>query len=273
MSTAPVLGIDIGGSGIKGAPVDLDTGQLVSDRIKIATPKKSTPQRIIEVCAQIIDHFAEQIDDDGPVGITIPAAVTHGVTRTAANIDSSWIDFPAEDEFRKRLGRPVFLVNDADAAGVAEVKYGAAKDHPGLVILTTLGTGIGVAIIHRGVLMPNAELGHLEMNGKDAETQASSAAKERLGMSFKEWVVPLNQYYSMLEDLLWPDLFVVGGGISRQADKFLPRLNIRTPIVPAALRNQAGIVGAAWLTMDHLLHPTAPPVAPESVAADPQLKS
>lgn len=273
MSTAPVLGIDIGGSGIKGAPVDLETGQLIADRFKIATPKKSTPDRVIEVCEQIVGHFAGQIDDDGPIGITIPSVVTHGVTRSAANIDETWIDFPAEKEFSKALGRPVFLVNDADAAGVAEVKYGAAKDHPGLVILTTLGTGIGVAIIHRGVLMPNAELGHLEMNGKDAETQASSAAKERLDLSYKEWVVPLNQYYSMLEDLLWPDLFVVGGGISRQADKFLPRLELRTPIIPAQLRNQAGIVGAAWLTMDHLLHPTAPPVDAEPVAADPQLKS
>ncbi|NLT28945.1 MAG: ROK family protein [Propionibacterium sp.] len=272
MTNAPVLGIDIGGSGIKGAPVNLETGETTAERLKIATPEKSTPKSVIKVCKQIVDHFADQIGD-GPVGITVPAVVMHGVTRSAANIDKGWIDFNAEEEFSKKLGRPVFLVNDADAAGVAEVKYGAAKDHPGLVIMTTLGTGIGIAIVHRGVLIPNAELGHLEMNGKDAEKQASAGVKEKKGMSFAEWLKPLNQYYTMLENLLWPDLIVVGGGISRKHDQFLPKLKLRTKIIPAELRNNAGIVGAAWLAVDHLKHPDRVPVDPEPVSADPQLKA
>src|ERR671912_220568 len=164
----PVLGIDIGGSGIKGAPVDLSTGEMITDRLKIATPEKSTPQNVAKVVGEIVDHFAEQIGD-GPLGVTIPAVVTHGRTRSAANIDKSWIDAEAEKIFEDHLGRDIMLVNDADAAGVAEVRYGAAKDHPGLVVLTTLGTGIGTAIVYRGVLIPNSELGHIEVDGHDPQ--------------------------------------------------------------------------------------------------------
>src|ERR687893_469163 len=258
VSDKPVLGIDIGGSGIKGAPVDLTTGELTTERLKIATPEKSTPKNVAAVVGEIVDHFAEQIGD-GPLGVTIPAVVTHGRTRSAANIDKSWVDAEAEKIFEEVLERDILLVNDADAAGVAEVRYGAAKDHPGLVLMTTLGTGIGTAIIYRGVLIPNSELGHIELDGHDAETRAASSAKDREGLSYKEWATKrLQRYYSHLEALLWPDLIVVGGGVSRKADKFLPLLDLKTEIVPAKLQNTAGIVGAAWLAADRR-GPTAPP--------------
>ena len=250
----PVLGIDIGGSGIKGAPVDLATGELTTDRLKIATPEKSTPKNVAAVVGEIVEHFADQIGD-GPLGVTIPAVVTHGRTRSAANIDKSWIDAEAEKIFEDHLGREIMLVNDADAAGMAEVRYGAAKDHPGLVVLTTLGTGIGTAIVYRGVLIPNSELGHLEVDGYDAETRAASSARDREGLSFKEWAVRLQRYYERLEALLWPDLIVVGGGVSRKADKFLPLLKLKSEIVPAKLQNTAGIVGAAWLASDRRTNP------------------
>ena len=250
----PVLGIDIGGSGIKGALVDLSTGEMVTDRLKIATPEKSTPRNVAAVVGEIVEHFADQIGD-GPLGVTIPAVVTHGRTRSAANIDKSWIDAEAEKIFEDHLGREIMLVNDADAAGVAEVRYGAAKDHAGLVILTTLGTGIGTAIVYRGVLIPNSELGHIEVDGYDAETRAASSARDREGLSFKEWAVRLQRYYERLEALLWPDLIVVGGGVSRKADKFLPLLKLKSEIVAAELQNTAGIVGAAWLAADRHANP------------------
>lgn len=248
------LGIDVGGSGIKGAPVDLETGELAAERVRIETPEHSTPEAVADVIAQIIDGF-DEVGEGAPVGITIPGVVTHGVVRTAANIDKSWIDCDADALFEAKLGRPVHVVNDADAAGLAEVRYGAAKGVRGLVILTTLGTGIGIALIHDGVLIPNAELGHLELNGHDAETRAAASIKEKEELSYKEWADDrLQPYYAHLENMLWPDLFVVGGGVSKKADKFLPRLDIRTPIIPAALRNTAGIVGAAALAAEVARH-------------------
>ena len=251
----PVLGIDVGGSGIKGAPVDLTTGELTADRLKIATPEQSTPANVAKVVNEIVDHFTDQIGD-GPLGVTIPAVVTHGRSRSAANIDKSWIDAEAEKIFEDVLQRDIMLVNDADAAGMAEVRYGAAKDHPGLVVLTTLGTGIGTAIIYRGVLVPNSELGHIEVDGYDAETRAASSAKDREGLSYKVWATTrLQRYYEVLEALLWPDLIVVGGGVSRKSEKFLPLLKLKTKIVPAELQNTAGIVGAAWLASDRRDNP------------------
>lgn len=254
MTQHKVLGIDIGGSGIKGALVDLDAGDFATDRLRIPTPAESTPAAVAGVVAEIVEAFADQMGD-GPIGITIPAVVTHGVTRSAANIDPSWIDAPAERIFADRLGREVVLVNDADAAGVAEVKYGAAKDNPGLVLVTTLGTGIGSALIYRGVLVPNTELGHIEIDGHDAETQAAASVRTALGLTYQEYIPRLQRYYETLEALFWPDLLVVGGGISKNSDKFLPQLTLKTPIVPAALRNRAGIIGAAWLAADQVEHP------------------
>lgn len=252
MSTHGVaLGIDIGGSGIKGAPVDIATGQFLQPRAKIATPEKSTPKAVAAIVDQIADMFTADLPKDAPIGVTIPGVVQHGIVRTAANIDKSWVDAPGQDIFSEALGRKCLLVNDADAAGVAEQRFGAAKGHEGLVILTTLGTGIGIALLHNGILIPNCELGHLEVDGYDAETRAASSAKEREGLKYQEWAEKrLQPYYTALENLLWPDLFVVGGGISRKADKFLPLLKLRTPIVPAQLENQAGIVGAAALAAD-----------------------
>ncbi|MET0694053.1 MAG: polyphosphate--glucose phosphotransferase [Propionibacteriaceae bacterium] len=254
MTDRPVLGIDIGGSGIKGAPVDLASGEFSTDRLRIDTPKKSTPANVAKVVAEIVEHFKDTIGD-GPIGITIPAVVTHGQTRSAANIDKSWIDCQAEKIFEDELGRDIFLMNDADAAGVAEVHYGAAKGHPGLVLLTTLGTGIGSALVYRGVLIPNSELGHLEIDGHDAESRAASSVKDKLGLSYDEWVPRLQRYYERVEALFWPDLIVVGGGVSKKADKFLPKLKLKSEIVPAKLLNTAGIVGAAWLAADRVAHP------------------
>ena len=254
MTSQHVLGIVIGGSGIKGAMVDLASGELATDRLRIPTPGESTPQAVALVVKAIVDNFADEVGD-GPVGITIPAVVTHGVTRTAANIHKSWIDASAELIFEDVLGRDIFLMNDADAAGIAEVVYGAAKGHPGLVIVTTLGTGIGSAIINGGELLPNSEIGHLEIDGRDAETFAAASVRERENLSFDEYVPRLQRYYETVENLFWPDLFVVGGGVSKHHKKFLPKLNIRTPIIPAELRNAAGIVGAAWLAVQRKNNP------------------
>ena len=253
--SAPVLGIDIGGSGIKGAPVDLTTGELAQKRLRIPTPEKSTPEERREGRRRDRRPLRRRHRADGPIGVTIPAVVTHGQTRSAANIDKSWIDAEAEKIFEDHLGRDIYLVNDADAAGVAEVHYGAAKDHPGLVLLTTLGTGIGTALIYRGVLIPNTELGHLEIDGHDAESRAASSVKDKEGLSYSEWAKRLQRYYERVEALIWPDLIVIGGGVSKDADKFLPKLDVHAEIVPAKLLNTAGIVGAAWLAADRRAHP------------------
>jgi polyphosphate glucokinase len=209
---------------------------------------------VAEVVAEIVDSFADIIGD-GPLGVTIPAVVTHGKTRSAANIDKSWIDAEAEKIFEDRLGRDILLVNDADAAGIAEVHYGAAKGHPGLVLMATLGTGIGTAIVYRGVLIPNSELGHIEIDGHDAEKRAAASVREREGLSFKEYIPRLQKYLERLEALLWPDLIVIGGGISKNSDKFIPKLKLNAEVVPANLLNTAGIVGAAWLAADRQIHP------------------
>ena len=240
------LGIDIGGSGIKGAPVNLQTGELQADRLKIATPTPSTPDAVTEVVAQIVEHFKDHTSS-GPIGVTVPAVVKSGVVRTAANIDHSWIGANGQTLIADAVTRPVHLVNDADAAGVAEARYGAARATKGLVFLATLGTGIGTALLYDGVLIPNAELGHLEIDGYDAEKRAASSVKDKDGLSYEQWAERLQLYFSRVEDLLWPDLIVVGGGVSRKAEKFLPLLHLRAPIVAAQLQNAAGIVGAARL--------------------------
>ncbi|HEY5247294.1 MAG TPA: ROK family protein [Dermatophilaceae bacterium] len=240
------LGIDIGGSGIKGAPVDLAKGQFAKDRLRLENPKLSSPGAVVDLVAQIAEHFADDTGDS-PIGVTLPAVVTHGVVRSAANIDSAWIGTDACRLLSDRLGRPVTVVNDADAAGVGELKFGAAREARGLVLMSTLGTGIGSALLYNGVLVPNSELGHLQIDGRDAEQRAASSAKDDKNLSWQEWADRLQRYYSHVEDLLWPDLIVVGGGVSRKADKFLPLLHLRAPIVAAQLQNSAGIIGAAWL--------------------------
>jgi len=236
------FGIDFGGSGIKGAPVDLEAGDFAAERQRIPTPQPSIPEAVAQVLVELLGRFSSST---GSVGITVPGVVRHGVVSSAANIDDSWIGTDADALFTEATGRDVHVVNDADAAGLAEVRYGAAVGRKGLVIVTTLGTGIGSALVMDGLLVPNSELGHLEVDGHNAESRAANSAREREGLTMAEWADRLTTYYRTLEKLFSPDLFVVGGGVSKDADQFLPLVDIETEIVPAKLRNKAGIVGAA----------------------------
>ncbi|WP_433292864.1 polyphosphate--glucose phosphotransferase [Actinoplanes sp. CA-030573] len=235
------LGIDIGGSGVKGAPVDTVRGELLAERYRVATPQPSDVTSVVEAVAEV----AGQFDGFDRVGITFPGVVVDGVTRTAANVDKSWIDAPAASLFSERLGKPVTVLNDADAAGVAEVAFGAGKNQRGLTMMLTFGTGIGSALFLDGVLIPNTELGHLEIDGKDAEVKASDRAREAEDMSWEKWAGRVENYLRHVEMLLSPRLFIVGGGVSKKSDRFFPLIDIRTPMVPATLLNNAGIIGAA----------------------------
>jgi polyphosphate glucokinase len=242
-STDVGFGVDVGGSGVKGGLVDLTTGQLIGDRIKLLTPQPSTPDAVAATVAEII----EQAEWDGPVGITLPSVVTGGVARTAANIDSSWIGTDARALFSTALGeRHITVLNDADAAGIAEDRFGAAADTDGLIVLLTFGTGIGSAVLHNGVLLPNTEFGHMEIDGMEAEHRAASSIKEKNDWSYKRWAREVSLVLERFEALLWPDLFIAGGGISRKHEKWIPLLTNDTPVVAAELRNAAGIVGAAY---------------------------
>jgi polyphosphate glucokinase len=241
-SDRQAFGIDFGGTGIKGAPVDLEVGDFAEERVRITTPQPATPQAVASVFAGLLEQFPHST---GPVGVTVPAVVRHGVVGSAANIDPGWIGTDADALLSEATGREVHVVNDADAAGLAEVAYGAARGQRGLVIVTTLGTGIGSALVHDGVLVPNSELGHLEIDGRDAESHAANSARKAEELSWEEWAARLTRYYSVVEALFSPDLFVVGGGVSKEHEEFLPLLEIRTPIVPATLLNRAGVVGAA----------------------------
>ncbi|MFC9908737.1 polyphosphate--glucose phosphotransferase [Streptomyces sp. NPDC059862] len=239
-----IFGVDIGGSGIKGAPVDLDRGDLADERFKVLTPHPATPDSVADGVKEVVDHFGWT----GPVGVTFPGVVTGGATiRTAANVAKSWIDTDARALLGDRLGgAPVTVVNDADAAGIAEMSFGAGRDRRGTVILLTFGTGIGSALFIDGVLVPNTELGHLELHGHDAEKRASSKAKEDHDLSWERWADRVQTYLAHVEMLFSPELFIIGGGVSRKADKFLRHIDgIKAEIVPAQLQNNAGIVGAA----------------------------
>jgi polyphosphate glucokinase len=237
----PVLGIDIGGTGIKGAPVDLDTGALTDDRLRIPTPAGGRPDDVAAVVAEIAGHF----DTAGPIGCTFPAVIRDGVARTAANVDSSWIGTDAAQLFRQASGHDVLVVNDADAAGIAEMHYGAGKGEDGVVLVLTLGTGIGSALFVDGVLVPNTEFGHVEVDGKPAEKRAAESVREQKDLSWKEWAQRLDNVLVALERVLWPRLVILGGGVSKKSEKFVPRLTTTVPVVPATLLNNAGIVGAA----------------------------
>ncbi|MEJ5311938.1 MAG: ROK family protein [Anaerolineae bacterium] len=236
-----ILGIDIGGSGIKGAPVETTTGAFLADRHRIATPEGAKPADVARVVKKLVKHFAWR----GPVGCCFPASIQHGVARTAANVDRSWIGTNIEQLFAAATGCPVRVLNDADAAGLAEMRFGAGKGVGGLVLIVTIGTGLGTALFIDGVLVPNTELGHIEMNGKDAELQASDAARKREDLSWEVWAGRFNQYLQMMRALLWPDLIILGGGGSKKLNKFRHYLTVDTPIVPAATLNNAGIIGAA----------------------------
>lgn len=237
-----VLGIDVGGSGIKGAIVDTKTGTLVTERHRIATPQPATPEAVAETIAQLVRHFNWQ----GLVGCGFPAAIVHGVAKTAANVDNSFIDTNIEQCFGDKIGLPIFCVNDADAAGMAEFLLGAAKGQQGTAIFVAVGTGLGTAIFSNGTLLPNTELGHIYLdNGLEGEWFASDAARKRNELKWKEWAGRFDHYLQTMQALFWPDLFIIGGGASKKLEKFEPHLTVSTPVVAASMLNEAGIVGAA----------------------------
>ncbi|SEL05570.1 polyphosphate--glucose phosphotransferase [Nonomuraea pusilla] len=231
-----VLGIDIGGSGIKGAPVDTESGTLTAERLRVPTPRPSAPEGVAEAVRQIRAHFGW----DGPVGVTFPGVVRDGVVRTAANVDRSWVGVDAAELFGAAA-----VLNDADAAGIAEMAFGEGRGRAGTVLVLTFGTGIGSALFADGTLVPNTELGHLQLHGGDAEHRAAARVREEHDLSWEKWAQRVEEYLRHVEMLFSPSLIVVGGGVSRKADKFLPYVRLDTPVVPAALRNQAGIIGAA----------------------------
>jgi polyphosphate glucokinase len=236
-----ILGIDIGGSGIKGALVDIENGELTVERHRIPTPQPSNPAAVAEVVAEIVQHF----DWQGPIGCTFPAVIKKGHVYTAANVDPGWIGINGEQLLSEKTGCPVLLLNDADAAGIAEMNFGAGKGRDGVVIVHTFGTGIGSAIFNNGQLLPNTEFGHLEIRCKEAEHRASARNRTDEGLKWKTWAWRVNEFLGRMEGLFWPDLFIIGGGISRKHEKFLLLLETRAEIQPAQMQNQAGIIGAA----------------------------
>jgi polyphosphate glucokinase len=238
---AGVLGIDIGGTGVKAAPVDVATGRLLAERVKLPTPRPAAPGSIAPVVRQLVDQFSWH----GPIGSTFPGVVSAGTIRTAANLDPGWIGVNGPAFLGEAAGQPVTVLNDADAAGIAEMRFGAGRGEHGTVLLLTLGTGIGSALFYNGVLIPNTEFGHIEIGGKDAEERASERAREEQDLSWGKWAGRVDTYLEKMEALLSPDLIIIGGGISKKSDKFLPRLTLKARVVPAVLQNDAGIVGAA----------------------------
>lgn len=246
-----ILGIDIGGSGIKGAPVDVDSGKLLTERQRIPTPQPATPEAVGDVVAELAQCFKWQ----GPIGCTFPAVVKGGVTYSAANVDKSWINFEAQKLLEQKTQCPVLVLNDADAAGLAEMQFGAGRGRNGMVIVLTFGTGIGSAIFVDGHLMPNTEFGHMEIRGKDAEHRAADRIREEKDLSWEKWAARVNEFLERMEMLFSPDLFIIGGGVSKKHQKFVPLLHTRAEIVPAQLLNDAGIIGAA-LAARTLTNPT-----------------
>jgi polyphosphate glucokinase len=241
-----ILGIDVGGSGIKGALVDTKNGELVTKRYRIPTPNPSTPKAVAKVFNAIIDHFEWK----GPIGVGFPAPILNGYTKMAANVDDEWLNFSAEEYLSKKTGCVVTMINDADAAGLAEMKFGAGKGKKGIIMVITIGTGLGTVLFSNGCLVPNTELGHIEVRGKDAETRASDAARKRKTMSWKKWGQHFNEYLNTLEKLFWPDIFILGGGGSKNLKKFKKYLTVQAKVIPAEFLNEAGIVGAALAVLE-----------------------
>jgi polyphosphate glucokinase len=242
------IGVDVGGSGIKVGAVDVGTGELVAPRLRVVTPDPSTPANIVRAIARTVARAMKQAGLTAagiPVGVGVPSVVIDGVTKSAANIDPAWIDFAAQSALERALKRPVTVLNDADAAGLAEMRFGAGAGEPGVVFVLTLGTGVGSGMFNDGVLVPNTELGHMEIRGRDAERRSAAAARTRRGLSWKAWATDLDEHLEAIDKLFSPNLIILGGGVSKQSEKFIPRLTIRPRVVPAKLRNDAGIVGAA----------------------------
>ena len=252
------IGIDFGGSGIKGAVVNIRTGEFVGDRIRIPTPQPSVPREVVTVMDTLVRRLTEALAAGGhgldetdlkslPVGVGVPAATRNGQVLTAANIDQAWIGFQAEKELELAITRTVAIGNDADVAGLAELKFGSGRGQNGTVIVLTIGTGMGTALFTDGHLLPNTELGHLEVHGRDVEERVAESGRDRFGLNWKEWAAGFNDYLLLMERLLWPDLFILGGGASKRSDNYMQYLTVKTPVVIATLKNNAGIVGAAWM--------------------------
>lgn len=241
------IGVDVGGSGIKAAVVDVEAGRFRSERLRVATPNPSTPEAVTASIARLVRRLAKSsgLGPSTPVGIGLPGVAIDGVLKSAANIDPAWIDFPVVERLTRALGRPIAIINDADAAGIAEMRFGVGKDQPGVVIFLTLGTGVGSGVFNDGVLVPNTEFGQMEIRGRTAERRSAAAARVRRGLSWKAWAADLDEHLDRIHQLMWPNLMILGGGVSKSADKFIPRLTVRTSVVPAQLRNDAGIIGAA----------------------------
>ena len=248
------FGVDVGGSGIKAAIVDVETGEMRSERLRVPTPLPSTPDKVGASIARLVRRLAKAvpIPDDAPVGVGLPGVAIDGQLKTAANIDPAWVDYPIAEKLSKALKRRVEIVNDADAAGIAEMRFGGGAGKRGTVIFLTLGTGVGSGVFVDGTLVPNTEFGQMEIRGRAAERRSASAARTRRGLSWKAWAQDLDEHLQAIEDLMWPSLFILGGGVSKNADKFVPRLTARTPVVPAQLRNDAGIVGAGIVAVEGL---------------------
>lgn len=272
------IGVDVGGSGIKAAVVDVESGRFRSERIRVATPQPATPERVSATIVRLVKRLVASsgISDSAPVGLGLPGVAIGGVLKSAANIDAAWVEYPIAEQLGKALKRSVTIVNDADAAGIAEMRFGIGRETNGVVIFLTLGTGVGSGVFVDGTLVPNTEFGQMEIDGKPAERRSASAARTRKSLSWKAWAMDLDEHLQRIEDLMWPTLFILGGGVSKNADKFVPRLTRRTPIVAATLRNDAGIIGAAVVAAEGLADaattrtngdviglgvPAAPPVA------------
>jgi len=254
------IGIDVGGSGIKAAVVDVELGRFRSDRLRVPTPNPSTPEAVIASMDRLVHRLARSagIGPSTPVGVGVPGVTMGGVVLTAANIDKEWIDFHLVERLSRALSRPVAIVNDADAAGMAEMRFGVGKDAKGVVIFLTLGTGVGSGTFLDGKLLPNTEFGQMEIRGRAAERRSASAARIRRGLSWKAWAADLDEHLNAIDAIMWPDLMILGGGVSKNADRFLPRLTVRCPVVPAELRNDAGIIGAAIVAAEHAWMPAGP---------------
>ena len=251
---ALAIGVDVGGSGVKAAVVDTASGLLVSERIRVPTPTPSTPDKVGATIGRLIKRLVKSaaVPADIPVGVGLPGVAMEGRLLTAANIDPAWVDYPVADKLAKSLKRTVSIVNDADAAGIAEMRFGVGARKPGVVIFLTLGTGVGSGVFVDGTLVPNTEFGQMEIRGRPAERRSAAASRVRRGLSWKAWAMDLDEHLQRIEDLMWPTLFILGGGVSKNADRYVPRLTVRTPVVPASLRNDAGIVGAAIVAAEGL---------------------
>jgi polyphosphate glucokinase len=259
------VGVDVGGSGIKVAVVDVERGVLVGPRLRVATPQPSTPDVVVPVIVRTVRRALQETGVTTgksatiniPVGVGMPSVVIDGVTKTAANIDPGWVDFDLGARLRSAFSGPVVVLNDADAAGLAEMRFGAGAGSRGVVFVLTLGTGLGSGMFNDGVLVPNTELGHMEIRGRDAERRSAAVARTRRGLSWKAWAADLDEHLHAIDKLFWPNLIILGGGVSKNADKFIPRLTVRPPVVPATLRNDAGIVGAAMAAAESFVEGAA----------------